>query len=85
MQSNTSSLQFSLQNARNSNGELLFTIPVIFAFLMFVLIYFPCVAVVAAIKKESGTVKWALFEILFTTILAWIIAFITKTLLTWLL
>lgn len=85
LQSNQTSLQLSLQNARNSNGEILFTIPVIMAFLMFVLIYFPCVAVIAAIKKESGTAKWAIFEILFTTLLAWLMAFLTKILITWLL
>lgn len=85
LQANQSSLQLSLEQAVNSDEEKLFTIPVIMAFLMFVLIYFPCVAVIAAIKKESGTSKWALFEIIFTTLLAWIVAFFTKILLTWLL
>ncbi|MGQ9846616.1 MAG: ferrous iron transport protein B [Bacteroidales bacterium] len=85
LQQNQSSLQASLKQAVNADGEKLFTTPVIMAFLMFVLIYFPCVGVIAAIKKESGSTKWALFEIIFTTTLAWIIAFLTKILLTWLL
>ncbi|MEG1572305.1 MAG: ferrous iron transport protein B [Bacteroidales bacterium] len=45
------------------------------SFLIFVLLYFPCIAVFAAIKKESKSWKWAIFMALYTTILAWIIAF----------
>jgi len=44
-----------------------------FAYLLFVLIYMPCVAVVAVIKKEAGT-KWAIFSVAYLTILAWIIS-----------
>jgi len=46
-----------------------------FAFLMFVLLYFPCVAVVAAIRKETGGWKWALFTAGYTTAVAWLVAF----------
>jgi len=42
------------------------------------LIYFPCVAVIAAIKKESGSWKWALFTIGYTTGLAWLLAFLVN-------
>jgi ferrous iron transport protein B len=49
---------------------------VAFAFLIFVLIYFPCVAVVAAVKKETGGWKWAAFLAGYTTILAYIMAFL---------
>ena len=45
------------------------------SFLVFVLIYFPCVAVFAAIKKESGAWKWPLFTSFYTTSLAWLAAF----------
>jgi ferrous iron transport protein B len=47
-----------------------------FSFLLFILIYFPCVAVVAAIKKESGHWKWGAFTIIYTTSLAWIVSFV---------
>jgi ferrous iron transport protein B len=43
---------------------------------LFILIYFPCVAVFAAIRKESGSVWWALFTIFYTTILAYVISLI---------
>ncbi|NVO10639.1 MAG: ferrous iron transport protein B [Bacteroidales bacterium] len=46
-----------------------------FTFLLFILIYFPCVAVIAAIKKESGSWKWAAFTIVSTTLMAWLVAF----------
>lgn len=46
-----------------------------FAFLMFVLLYFPCIAVVAAIRKETGGWKWALFTVFYTTTLAWLVAY----------
>jgi ferrous iron transport protein B len=45
------------------------------SFLLFVLIYFPCIATIAAIKNESGSWKWALFVIAYTTVLAWIVSF----------
>ena len=45
-----------------------------YAFLLFVLIYFPCIATIAAIKGETGSWKWALFAAVYTTVLAWIVS-----------
>ncbi len=45
-----------------------------YAFMIFTLVYTPCIATIAAIKKETGTWKWALFSIAFNTGLAWILA-----------
>ena len=45
-----------------------------FAYLLFVLIYFPCIATIAAIKGETGSWKWALTAALYTTALAWIVS-----------
>jgi len=53
-------------------GEKVFTPLVAFSFMLFILIYFPCVAVVAAIKKESGNWRWALFIVVYTTGLAYL-------------
>lgn len=49
---------------------------VAYGYMLFILIYFPCVATVAAIKNESGSWKWAAFTICYTTVLAWIVAFV---------
>ena len=57
-------------------GERVFTPLIAFGFMLFVLIYFPCVAVIAAIKKESS-LKWALFTMVYTTLIAWVVAFLT--------
>lgn len=46
------------------------------AYMLFVLIYFPCIATLAAIKQESGSWKWALFAAGYTTVLVWCIAFV---------
>ena len=51
-----------------------FTPLVAYSFLLFVLIYFPCIATIVAIKHESGSWKWALFAALYTTVLAWIVS-----------
>ncbi|WP_294631112.1 ferrous iron transport protein B [uncultured Bacteroides sp.] len=48
---------------------------VAFCYMLFVLIYFPCVAALAAIKQESGSWKWALFAAGYTTALAWLVSF----------
>jgi ferrous iron transport protein B len=58
-------------------GEKVFTPWVAIGFMLFVLIYFPCVAVIAAIRKESTT-GWALFSMFYTTALAWLVAFIVN-------
>ena len=47
---------------------------VAFCYMLFVLIYFPCIAALAAIKQESGSWKWALFAACYTTVLAWIVS-----------
>ncbi|MBF1429671.1 ferrous iron transport protein B [Hoylesella nanceiensis] len=45
-----------------------------YAFLLFVLLYFPCVATIAAIKNETGSWKWALFTVFYTSALAWVVS-----------
>jgi ferrous iron transport protein B len=57
-------------------GQKVFTPLSALTFLLFILIYFPCIAVVAAIKNETGQWKWSLFLAAYTTTLAWIMAFI---------
>ncbi|HBS87887.1 MAG: ferrous iron transport protein B [Bacteroidetes bacterium GWF2_38_335] len=57
-------------------GEKVFNSLSALSFLLFILIYFPCIAVVAAIRKESGKWKWAFFTIFYTTALAWVVSFL---------
>ena len=46
------------------------------AFMVFVLLYFPCIATFVAIKNETGTWRWAILCALYTIAVAWLMAFI---------
>jgi ferrous iron transport protein B len=63
-----------LEEKLKSSG--VFTPPVALSFLVFTLIYFPCTAVFAAVKKEAR-LRWAIFVVTYTTVVAWILAFAT--------
>lgn len=69
-------LQQQVHTSGSLKGQKVFTPLVAFGFMLFVLIYFPCVAVIAAIKKESNW-KWAGFTMFYTTAIAWVVAFLT--------
>lgn len=47
---------------------------VAYCYLLFVLLYFPCIATITAIKHETGSWKWALFAACYTTVLAWFVS-----------
>lgn len=58
------------------DGTPLYTPLIGFNFMVFVLLCFPCIATLVAIKNESGSWKWALFQAFYSTALAWILCFI---------
>ena len=62
-------LQKALVNAVTPAGAL--------AYMVFILLYFPCVATFIAIRNEAGGWKWAIITAVYTIILAWVAAFIT--------
>jgi ferrous iron transport protein B len=45
-----------------------------YAYLIFILLYFPCIATIAAIKNETGSWRWAVFAAGYTTLVAWIVS-----------
>jgi ferrous iron transport protein B len=47
-----------------------------FAFMVFVLVYTPCLATVAVIRRETGSWGWTGFSVGYSVILAWILAFV---------
>jgi ferrous iron transport protein B len=57
-----------------NKGKPIFNPLATISFLLFILIYFPCIAVFAAVKKESGSIKWAVFMVFYTTALAYLIS-----------
>ena len=62
-------LQKALQRSVTPAGAL--------AYMVFILLYFPCIATFIAIKRESGGWKWAILTAVYTVVLAWVAAFIT--------
>ena len=63
-----------LKQDKNAEGELVFTPLVALSFMLFVLIYFPCIATISAIVHESGSWKWGIFVIVYTCVLAWFVS-----------
>lgn len=55
-------------------GEKIFSPLVAYTMMIFILLYFPCIAVIAAIRREAGR-RWAWFTVLYTTSVAWIVSF----------
>jgi len=80
---NSSALQSSLRSHTWSSGpdigKPVFTPWVAYGFMVFILLYFPCVAALSAIHKESGS-KWMLFTAVYTTAVAWLAAFLVRLL-----
>jgi ferrous iron transport protein B len=70
------SLKKHLVSEKKEDGTPAFSQLTVICLLLFVLIYFPCVATIAAIKNESGSWKWTLFAVTYTTALAWVVCFI---------
>jgi ferrous iron transport protein B len=73
--SGRNSLVEKIQSQKDSNGRTVFTPLIAFSFMLFILTYFPCVGVVAAIRRESGSWKWAAFTVFYTTGIAWLLSF----------
>ncbi|WP_371378418.1 ferrous iron transport protein B [Sporomusa aerivorans] len=65
--SQTGEIAVDLQQALSSDAA--------YALMVFVLVYSPCLATVAVIKRETNSWRWALFSPVYTTLLAWLLAF----------
>lgn len=72
----TQTLTERLKEDRDASGNRVFTPLVALSLMLFVLIYFPCIATVTAISKESGSWKWGLFTVVYTCLLAWLVSFV---------
>ena len=74
------SLQNKLKEQVYTSGKLqgkpVFTPLTAYGFMLFILIYSPCIASIAAIKRESDW-KWATFSLVYSTALAWVVVFLT--------
>ncbi|MCD8041726.1 MAG: ferrous iron transport protein B [Tannerellaceae bacterium] len=65
-----------LKADRTPDGKPIFTPLVALSLMLFVLIYFPCIATVTAIARESHSWKWGAFVVVYSCILAWVVSFV---------
>lgn len=77
---NNQTLVSKIQNERweegPQKGERKYSPLVGFSFMIFVLLYVPCIATITAIRRESGEWKYAVFSVVYSTSLAWIMSFL---------
>ncbi|MDE5594794.1 MAG: ferrous iron transport protein B, partial [Muribaculaceae bacterium] len=73
--SSTTRLSQRLTTPNPTTGKPDFTPAAALGFLVFILLYCPCIATVTAIARETGTWKWGLFSVVYNTVAAWIVAF----------
>lgn len=71
------SLSQRLSTEVDESGNLVFTPAVVLSLMLFVLIYFPCIGTIATIQHETKSWLWALFVVIYTVVLAWLVSFIT--------
>jgi len=70
------SLVEKIKQEADPSGKRIFTPLIAFSFMLFILTYVPCAGVIAAIRRESGGWRWAIFVVLYTLSVAWLISFI---------
>ena len=71
----STSLQTSLQSQSYADGSPVFTPLVAYAFMIFILLYCPCIATITAISKEAGR-RWAWIAVLYQIGVAWVASFL---------
>jgi len=69
-------LSSRLQSDTYADGKPVFNEAVALSLMVFVLLYFPCIATITAIKNESGSWKWGAFTVFYTLTLAWVVSFL---------
>ncbi len=69
-----SALPERLMAEKYADGTPVFTPAVALSLMLFVLIYFPCIATIITIKNETQSWGWAIFVMAYTVTLAWLIS-----------
>ena len=60
-------------------GEPVFTAPTIAALLLYFVYALQCMATVAVLRRETGTWRWPLIAFTYLTVLAWLMAYLART------
>ena len=72
---NAAKLGERLESVNPATGRPDFTAAEALSFMVFILLYCPCLATVTAIARETGSWKWAAFSVVYNTLVAWLVAF----------
>lgn len=59
-----------------ANGKPDFTPAIALSFMVFILLYCPCIATVTAVVRETGHWGWGAFSVIYNTAVAWLAAFV---------
>lgn len=74
---NTASLAEVMKSERRSDGRAMYTPLTGITLMVFYVFAMQCVSTVAVVRRETNSWKWPLFQTLYMTSLAWILAFLT--------
>ncbi|MDE6396620.1 MAG: ferrous iron transport protein B, partial [Muribaculaceae bacterium] len=73
---NDASLRARLTKTQTVTGEPDFTPAAAMAFMVFILLYCPCMATITAIIRETGDWRYGAFSVVYNTLVAWLVAFV---------
>ena len=68
-----------IEYAKRDDGERIFNLPTAASLLVFFVLAMQCLPTIAVTKRETGSWNWALLQLGYMTVLAWIASFITFT------
>lgn len=69
---------------KDSEGNLSFTPLKALSFMFFVLLYFPCIATIVAISRETHSARWGVFVMVYTCVIAWVVSWVVFNVGSWL-
>lgn len=78
---NTETLRNKMQSAKKSDGTPVYTTATGYSLLIFYLLAMQCMSTLAIVKKETGSWKWPMIQLLYMTGLAYLLSFIAYQLL----
>ena len=68
-----------IEHAKRTDGTPLLTIPTAASLLVFFVLAMQCLPTVAVTRRETGSWRWAMLQLSYMTILAWVCSWITFT------
>jgi ferrous iron transport protein B len=78
---NSETLRVKMQSARREDGTIVYTTATGYSLLIFYLLAMQCMSTLAVVKKETGSWKWPIIQLVYMTGLAYLLSFIAYQLL----